>query len=149
MQKSLAQKHNEKLAPRYYSPYKVLNKIGAAAYEMALPSYSKIHPVFHVSQLKVARGEYVPTAVPAQLSGSLEMKATPAAILDCRYDKAGTLEVLMKGEALPDTESTWESAPLIHQQFPDFGVLLCLSTRKRAGSPIKGGAQGIKGHNSK
>lgn len=48
------------------------------------------------------------------------MKANPTALLDCRYDKAGTLEVLVKWENLPDSEATWESAPLIHQQFPAF-----------------------------
>lgn len=33
-QKSLARKHNEKLAPRFYGPYKVLQQVGATAYKL-------------------------------------------------------------------------------------------------------------------
>lgn len=52
--KSLAKKPNEKLAPWYYSPYCVLEKMGTAAYHIELPPTARIHNVFHVSQLKRA-----------------------------------------------------------------------------------------------
>jgi hypothetical protein len=43
---------DNKLTPKYYAPYKVLQRIGSMAYKLELPPYSHVHPVFHVSFLK-------------------------------------------------------------------------------------------------
>jgi len=48
-QMSLKQaKKDNKLSPKYYGPYKVLQKIGTMAYKLELPTSSQVHPVFHV-----------------------------------------------------------------------------------------------------
>lgn len=50
-QHSLARKRCEKLAPKFYGPYKIIEEIGEVAYRL-LPPEAVIHNVFHVSQLK-------------------------------------------------------------------------------------------------
>ncbi|GJZ93438.1 suppressor of mec-8 and unc-52 protein homolog 1 [Tanacetum coccineum] len=43
---------HHKLSSKFYSPFKVLEKVGEVAYNLQLPSSAKVHLVFHVSQLK-------------------------------------------------------------------------------------------------
>jgi hypothetical protein len=45
------------LSKKYYGPFKVLRRIGTAAYELELPAESRIHPVIHVSQLRAYHGQ--------------------------------------------------------------------------------------------
>jgi hypothetical protein len=55
-QTSLKAEHCQNLAPKFYGPYTVLKCVGQVAYQLALPSQSKLHPVFHVSCLKKVIG---------------------------------------------------------------------------------------------
>ena len=60
-QMSLKQaKKDNKLSPKYYGLYKVLQKIGTMAYKLELPTTSRLHPVFHVSCLKKVIGDKLP-----------------------------------------------------------------------------------------
>ena len=61
-QTSLKKNGAEKLKPRYYGPYKIVQKIGEVAYELELPEGSKIHNVFHVSCLKINIGKKIVTS---------------------------------------------------------------------------------------
>ena len=53
-------KKDNKLLPKYYGPYKVLQKIGTMAYKLELLASSQVHPVFHVSCLKKVIGDKLP-----------------------------------------------------------------------------------------
>jgi hypothetical protein len=44
-----------KLAPRYIRPFSILEKCGTVAYKLNLPpSLTRVHDIFHMSQLKNA-----------------------------------------------------------------------------------------------
>ena len=71
--KTLAVHPNEKLAPRFYGPFEIVQRVGPIAYKLALPAHCHIHPVFHVSQLREARGEGgARVDIPHQLNADLE-----------------------------------------------------------------------------
>ena len=61
-QSSLKKKGAEKFQPRFYGPYKIIQKVEEVAYELELPPESKIHNIFHVSNLKKVVGQQIVTS---------------------------------------------------------------------------------------
>ena len=124
MQRSLVRRLNEKLDPRFYGPFKIIQKLGSVAYKLDLPTGVTIHPVFHVSQLKPAIGNtQVSPVLLTQLSADLELQVYPESLLGiCRaaMGKTTNLEVLMHWSGLPSFEDSWEPYDVIKDQFPDF-----------------------------
>lgn len=45
----------KKLLPRWIGPFRIMKRVGNVAYKLELPETLKIHPVFHVSLLKLYR----------------------------------------------------------------------------------------------
>ena len=52
-------KKNNKLSPKYYGPYKVLQKIGTMDYKLELHPSWQVHPIFNVSCLKKVIGDKI------------------------------------------------------------------------------------------
>ncbi|XP_026433073.1 uncharacterized protein LOC113330481 [Papaver somniferum] len=84
-QTSMTLRKNFKLSARYYGTFTVIQKIGEVDYKLQLSPHSKIHPVFHVSQLKKkigASATTVPSLPLVDLEGEIILK--PIATLDSR-----------------------------------------------------------------
>jgi transposase InsO family protein len=122
-QMSLKQaKKDNKLSPKYYGPYKVLQKIGTMAYKLELPASSRVHPVFHVSCLKKVIGDKIPiqTILP-ELDEEGKIILEPEAITDTRIRQLrnrSISEYLIKWRKLPAEDSTWEDESFI-QKHPE------------------------------
>lgn len=68
VQSSVARCSNNKLAFRFFGPFRILERIGSVAYKLQLPPSAAVHPVFHVSQLKKSTGlRPVASALPSDL----------------------------------------------------------------------------------
>lgn len=66
-------RHNgaQKLQPRYFRHYQVLERVGLVAYKIELPPDALIHNTVHVSQLKLVYGTVgQPTPLPKHLMES-------------------------------------------------------------------------------
>jgi hypothetical protein len=115
-------KKDNKLSPKYYVPYKVLQKIGSMAYKLELPGSSQVHPVFHVSCLKNVIGEKIPfqTIFP-ELEEEGKIILDPEAITDTRIHQLrnrSISEYLIKWRKLPAEDSIWEDESFI-QKHPE------------------------------
>lgn len=107
-QRTVARRVNEKLAPRYFGPFEVIEKIGHVAYRLLLPETARIHAVFHVSQLKRAIGDRVVVPhLPATLTEGMEVILQPDVVEGVREGVKGR-EVLVRWKDLPKYEATWE-----------------------------------------
>ncbi|KOM38622.1 hypothetical protein LR48_Vigan03g200400 [Vigna angularis] len=114
-----------KLSARYYGPFLVEKQLGPVVFRLQLPTTSRIHPIFHVSQLKLAIGDH---SVEGQLPTELQVDNpmyTPLKVLERRNQ-------LQQGEEIPQVliqwqddgldGATWEEEQYIRQQFPDFNL---------------------------
>ena len=121
-QTSVVNRPYPKLSFKYFGPYEVLQRVGKAAYRLALPEGSLIHPVFHVSQLKPFVADYTP--VYKDLPQPVDLDASPllpAAVLDRRLVKKGNSaipQVLVKWSSLPAASATWEDLYVLQKRFP-------------------------------
>lgn len=110
-----------KLAPRYYGPFSVTERVGKVAYRLQLPPESAIHPVFHVSQLKAVVGDHADlVTLPTTLGTDCELDTEPETLKGVRFRQNNEVEVLIGWKGLPEGEDTWEPYKVICQQFPSF-----------------------------
>ncbi|CAA7020384.1 unnamed protein product [Microthlaspi erraticum] len=118
----------QKLAARFYGPFEVMERIGSVAYRLKLPEGSKIHNVFHVSQLKPVLGSsHQVSVLPASFDQRPELIIEPESILETRYDNGGHLEALVSWKDLPEHEKTWVRASDLIQEFPNLRTSFVLT----------------------
>ena len=74
-QLSLRPQGFNKLSPRFFGPFQILQKLGPVAYKLALSSDFLLHLVFHVSCLKKKLGAQItpiPTLPPVDFTSFLQ-----------------------------------------------------------------------------
>ncbi|PNX84743.1 Ty3/gypsy retrotransposon protein, partial [Trifolium pratense] len=125
-QHSVVRRINQKLAARFYGPFKIIARVGPVAYQLQLPAQSKIHSVFHVSLLKKAVGDYhVQGELPKDLEVSDDITVYPEAVVgSCLTVKEGVTvkQSLIKWKDKSMDDVTWEDNDFMKGQFPDFGL---------------------------
>nr|GLL31298.1 hypothetical protein KK1_034095 [Ipomoea trifida] len=105
-QSTIHHRINQKLAPRFYGPFTILQKYSAVSYKLALPDTAKVHPIFHVSQLRRVTGNHTAvTDLPKDMAVT-EPGFDPQDILNARQQN-GVHQVLVKWEGRPEEEATW------------------------------------------
>jgi hypothetical protein len=115
---------NLKLTTKFYGPFKILEKIGPAAYKLQLPPDVDIHPIFHVSQLKKHIGpKVVPQANLPLVTPDGYIKIEHVAILETRALPIAD-NIITQWEIqwlnLAEDQSTWEDKFFIKSTFPSF-----------------------------
>ncbi|MCH79447.1 Ty3/gypsy retrotransposon protein [Trifolium medium] len=126
-QKSVVTRISAKLSARYYGPYPIIERIGAVAYKLKLPPGSKVHPVFHVSLLKKAIGDYNADDELPELDGEDQTdNHEPEAILASRIVQQqgkDMKQVLIHWKGQNVEEATWEDYIMMKSQFPHFNLV--------------------------
>jgi hypothetical protein len=103
---SLDIKGKGKLGPKFFGPFKVLDRVGNVAFQLELPTGAKLHNVFHVGLLKPFWGE--PPSVPGVLPPIRHGRACiePMTVEKSRITR-GKLEVLVQWKGLAAAEASW------------------------------------------
>jgi len=114
---------SRKLTPRFVGPYQILRKIGAIAYEIALPPHlANLHNVFHVSQLRkyIADPSHVLESDDIQIREDLTINTGPVRILDCQVKKLQGKEIKTVKVLWDESthEMTWEMEHRMRQSYP-------------------------------
>jgi hypothetical protein len=118
-QSSVMPRSHHKLSFKYFGPYLVTGCVGAVAYRLQLPDNSRIHPVVHVSQLKLAAG--FKGVASSSLPPSLPELRVPVRVLQTQgLSKGNRLvqQVLVEWSGLPPDLATWEDQEALRQSFP-------------------------------
>lgn len=84
-----------KLTVKFYGPFEVLARVGKAAYKLKLHVSSKIHLVFHVSQLKTTWGKALEVhPSPVFIVDEVEKVLVPEDVVVKHYEKEGQFGVI-------------------------------------------------------
>jgi hypothetical protein len=118
-QSSTASRSNNKLAFKYFGPYSIKRIINPTAFEVALPPESKIHPVFHVSQLRKALLPGTPSSL--SLPTPTDDIAVPVKIQAEKWTRTPSgrrARVQVQWSSTATRDITWEDKLELEHRFP-------------------------------
>lgn len=119
VQTSVDRRANHKLSFKYFGPFSVLHAINPVAYELNLPPGSKIHPVFHVSQMRQALSPGTTASTNLPIPSAEEL--VPVEIIRNRWRQtpSGRREqLLVRWSDTTVVDATWEDALSLKHLFP-------------------------------
>jgi hypothetical protein len=98
---------HSKLGPKFYGPFKMLQRIGSVSYKLELPPKAGIHDVFHISLLKKFEG--APPTLVVSLSAIHHgcVLPTPEKKLKA-WMNMGVWEILVQWTGHFTTDASWE-----------------------------------------
>ncbi|KAJ7569570.1 hypothetical protein O6H91_01G084400 [Diphasiastrum complanatum] len=100
----------EKLAPRYYGPFQILERLSPVTYRLKLPAATRACDIFHVSLLRAAIEDDAPRDSSFPTDPEL-FPFLPAAILQVRLlhsRRHRQVQFLVQWDGRPIEEATWE-----------------------------------------
>ena len=115
-----------KLAPRYIGPFRILAKRGEVAYQLELPPHlSRVHDVFHVSQLRHCFSDPIRGVdhETLDLQDNLTYREYPVRILDQaeRVTRRQNIKFLkVQWSHHSEREATWEREDRLRLEYPAF-----------------------------
>jgi len=113
------------LAAKFFTPFQVLSKVGTVAYKLLLPATSKIHPIFHISQLRKQVGPKPVQSTLPEIGEQALIAVKPIAILNRRLGKKDhgvVVYVLIQWSNTSKEEATWELYTDIKKCSPNFNL---------------------------
>ena len=108
-----------KLGPKYFGPFKVLDRVGDMAYRLQLPLGTRLHNVFHVGLLKPFQGtppETTPVLPPIHHG---RVCLVPERVLKGRQVR-GLQEVLVQWQGHQAAEASWMPLDEFRCVYPSF-----------------------------
>lgn len=112
-----------KLSPRFYGPFRVLERIGSVAYKLALPPEAAIHDTFHVSQLKLCPNPPDTAPVLPQYYQDLGTAKESDCILEkkvVKHHNTAVTKVFVQWKGYSPDQATWEFYKDFITKYPHF-----------------------------
>ncbi|KAL0431502.1 UNVERIFIED_CONTAM: Transposon Ty3-G Gag-Pol polyprotein [Sesamum radiatum] len=123
-QMSVRRRSSQKLASRFFGPFRILRRLGPVAYELDLPPASCIHPVFHASLLKPFHGDPSAASIITPPAASDPLSAfIPSRVLGHRHIHTADgpqSQILVQWADQSETDATWFPVTDFVVAYPDF-----------------------------
>lgn len=124
---SMAYKFHHKLFLRYFGPFQIEKKISVVSFKIKITTNSVIHPIFHISVLKLYKGDLPPKKFNflPELTVNNEPMIFPEEVFEERtmLVRGKPLEqLLIKWHDLEAENNSWEDKDTLSRLFPSINL---------------------------